>query len=346
MDYGLESSAAGSGGVVYPLFLECDQRGRVLWMSDRTRKALGNDVETLTTTIVMGAPLSVSRLMSTGNRVLVTVSRKQRVGAARIPEESLLRRLEGNLLRNYFRLQTAERSLSTRVRQHKRGDGRQAIRQIERERQRLGLELHTGVGQLLAAIRLQLEVIAAQLPAPPDPVQQALERISALAVDALGQVRSISRRLHPPEWQRLTLESALQQLWELSGIPQRLDGTLSLETLPRQPEHEVKVLLYRAAQEALSNLTRHSKATRIEMTLHAAGDRLALKIQDNGVGFSVARLWSAPASVSSGIGLRSIRDQADAIGGKLQIESGPLGTTLIVTAPFAPLENQPDEGER
>jgi len=159
-------------------------------------------------------------------------------------------------------------------------------------------------------------------------------------------VRSISRRMHPPEWQRLTLESALEQLWALSGIPQRLDGSLRLESLLRQPEQEIKVLFYRAAQEALSNLTRHSQATRIEMTLRAAGDQLAMKIQDNGVGFSVAKLWSAPASVSSGIGLRSIREQADAIGGKLHIDSGPLGTTLIVTAPFVPVENRPDEGER
>ncbi len=332
MDYALRSSTAVAGEAVYPLFLECDLHGRVIWMSDRTRLVLGSD--TLSTTIVMGTTLSLSPVMKTSERVLMSALPKSPGG----PASSALRGLETSLLRNYFRLQIVERNLSARVRQQKRGGGRQAIRQMERERQRLGRELHTGVGQLLAAIRLQLEVVAAQLPTPPEPVQQALDSISALASDALEQVRSISKRMHPPEWQRLSLESALGQLWDLSGIPQRSDATARLETLPQQPEQEVKVLFYRAAQEALSNLTRHAKATRIEMTLRAEDGSVVLKIQDNGVGFNVAKLWAAPPSVSSGIGLRSIREQAQAIGGKLQIESGPLGTTLLVTAPFAPLE--------
>ena len=60
-------------------------------------------------------------------------------------------------------------------------------------------------------------------------------------------------RLHPPEWQRLTLESALQQLWDISGIPEKYQVSLHIQPLPREPELEVKVLMYRAAQEALSN---------------------------------------------------------------------------------------------
>ena len=338
MNYGLKSGIAGCGEVVYPLFLECDLRGRVLWMSDGTRSVLGPEAETLQKTIFTGAPMSVSKVMRTGDRVLLTVWPKKSAKACRA-EESALRSLENNLLRHYFRLQKAEQNLSMQVRRRKRGGGRLAIRQVERERQRLGRELHTGVGQALAAIRLQLEVIAAQLPEAPGPAQQALNRISSLAGDALEQVRSVSKRLHPPEWQRLTLEAALDQLWELSGIPQRFAATLRLEPLPRQPEQEVKVLCYRAAQEALANLTRHAQATRIEMTLEAAGDEVRLKIEDNGVGFDVAKLWSAPASVSAGIGLRSIREQAESIGGRLEIDSGPSGTTLTVVAPFTPIEN-------
>ena len=317
MEYGLKSCTAGGGGVVRSLFLKCNLGGRTYWMTDTTQGAKGR-AGSASITIVMGPPLSFFQTAST-----VTG----------------LHGLEGNLLRNYFRLQKAERNLSSRVKQRKRGGGRQAIRQMERERQRLGRELHTGVGQLLAVIRMQLEVIATQLPSPAATLQQALDGIAALANEALEQVRSISKRLHPPEWQRLTLESALQQLWDLSGIPQRLEATLHLEPLAQQPEQEVKVLFYRAAQEALSNLIRHAQASRIEMQLSPAGDRVMLRIQDNGVGFNVAKLSAAPASVASGIGLRSIREQAEAIDGKLQIESGPQGTTLIVTAPFTPSEN-------
>jgi two-component system, NarL family, sensor kinase len=199
------------------------------------------------------------------------------------------------------------------------------------ERQRLGRELHTGVGQMLAAIRLQLETISPQLPCLPGPVRQAMEHIDTLANDALEQVRSISKRLHPPEWQRLTLEAALQQLWELSGVPQRFESTLRISPLPAEPDIEVKVLLYRAAQEALSNLARHSHATRVDVALELLGDRLVLSIHDNGVGFDVAGLMFSPASVASGIGLRSIRELAAALGGKLEVESSPLGTKLVAS---------------
>ena len=247
--------------------------------------------------------------------------------------------LQSSLVKHYFRLREAEQGLSIRAESLHRGTGGGAIRQIELERQRLGREMHTGLGQLLAAIRLQLEVVASQLPHPPELVAKALERIGTLAADALEQVRSISHRLHPPEWQRLTLEAAILQLWEYSGIPERLEASLRIEPLPREPEQEIKVLIYRGAQEAVANLTRHAHATRIDMVLAADGDRVVLTIEDNGIGFDVAKLLAAPASVASGIGLRSIREQAAALGGRLEITSGPGGTKLELSAPFAAPES-------
>ncbi len=247
--------------------------------------------------------------------------------------------LQSSLVKHYFRLREAEQGLSIRAESLRRGTGGGAIRQIELERQRLGREVHTGLGQLLAAIRLQLEVVASQLPHPPELVAKALERIGTLAADALEQVRSISHRLHPPEWQRLTLEAAILQLWEYSGIPERLEASLRIEPLPREPEQEIKVLIYRGAQEAIANLTRHAHATKIDMALEASGDRVVLTMEDNGIGFDVAKLLAAPASVASGIGLRSIREQAAALGGRLEITSGPGGTKLELSAPFAAPES-------
>ena len=195
------------------------------------------------------------------------------------------------------------------------------------------------MGQMLAAIRLQVEIISRQLPGPPNPVAQALHRIDSLANDALEQVRSISKRLHPPEWQRLTLAAALQQLWEISGIPQRFEGSLRIDPLPAEPDLEVKVLLYRAAQEAFSNLARHSRATRVDAALETLDDRMVLSIEDNGVGFDFAGLLFSPANVASGIGLRSIRELAAALGGKLEVESGALGTKLVVSISGNPPES-------
>ena len=166
-------------------------------------------------------------------------------------------------------------------------------------------------------------------------MQQALSRISSLASEALEQVRSVSARLHPPEWQRLTIEAALQQLWDLSGIPQKFEASLRIQPLPHEPDLEAKVLLYRAAQEALSNVARHARATRVAAVLETRDDFLILTIRDDGVGFDVAGLLRGPASVASGIGLRSIREQAAALGGKLEIQSGPAGTRLLASLPFS-----------
>ncbi len=247
--------------------------------------------------------------------------------------------LQSSLVKHYFQLREAEQGLSIRAKSLQRESGGSAIRQIELERQRLGRELHTGLGQLLAAIRLQLEVVVSQLPHPPELVAKALERIGTLASDGLEQVRSISHRLHPPEWQRLTLEAAVLQLWEYSGIPELLEASLRIEPLTREPEQEVKVLIYRAAQEALANLTRHAHATKVEMALETRGDQVVFRMEDNGVGFDVAKLLAAPVSVASGIGLRSIREQAAALGGQLEITSGPGGTKLELSAPFTAPES-------
>jgi len=242
--------------------------------------------------------------------------------------------IQVNLLRHCFRLQRAERRLYARARLKRPAGGRYAALLIERERQRLGRDLHTGLGQTLSAIRLQLEIIASKLPDPPDPVVQAVSRISTLMDEALSQVRSLSRRLHPPEWQRLALYEALQQLWDLSGVPQKLEASLTLQPLPAEPELEVKVLMYRVAQEALSNLVRHAQATRVDMAVEHRGATLVLMVRDNGVGFDAVQFLAAPPGANTGIGLRSIREQAAMLGGRLLVESGPDGTKLEVTVPY------------
>src|SRR5258708_24386983 len=103
---------------------------------------------------------------------------------------------------------------------------------------------------MLVGIRSQLEIVVTLLPQPPHLVEVALDHISTLLNDALEQVRPVSRKLHPPEWLRLTLEDALRQLWEISGIPQRYEASLQLSTLPHEPDTHVKILMYRAAHEA------------------------------------------------------------------------------------------------
>ena len=259
---------------------------------------------------------------------------RRRAGMTLDAEAGGLLQLQSRFVAHYFRLQTAERKLSNWMQSSRPAAGISAVRQIEKERERLARELHTGVGQLLVAIRLQLEVITSQLSKPPAAGEQALDRIASLASDAGEQIRSLSRRLHPPEWQRLTLESAIRQLWESSGVPERFEASLEIEPLAREPEQEGKVLVYRAAQEALTNLARHAKASRVKMNLVTRDGKIVLRIEDNGVGFDVGRLWNAPENVTQGIGLRSIRELAASLGGALDIVSGKEGTRLELSVPL------------
>jgi signal transduction histidine kinase len=316
-------------------------------MSDRAQTALGEPEHLidLVVAIAIGSPVVVGhpslaalrlwRVWQTSNSVLV---------GALPAEPSLdiiieLWGIQGDLLAHFFRLWQAEQSLALKVLRRRRRSGRTAIRQIELERQRLGRELHTGVGQMLAAMQLQLDIVKAHLPEAPPEVSEALERLRILADQTMGQIRGISRRLHPPEWQGLTLEAAIRQLWELSGVPQRFEAWLRLDPLPREPELEIKVLLYRAVQEGLSNLVRHAGATQVSVSLTCAADQITLEIVDNGVGFDAASHAGAPAGAGVGLGIRSIRDQAEAVGGKVLVESRPGSTKLVVTVGFSPVES-------
>lgn len=246
---------------------------------------------------------------------------------------STLVSLQNRFIQRYFRLQQVERKLLQQAQRKRPSAGRKAIQQIELERQRLGRDLHTGVGQMLAATRLQLEIIDSQMPSPPPAVRQALDRVSVLASQALDQVRSVSRRLHPPEWQRLSLSEAVRQLWDLSGLPQRTQASIAIAPGLPEPDLEAKIMIYRAVQEALSNIARHSHATTVALSLRPRGYRLVLTVHDNGVGFDAPGLLNAPPNLSSGIGLRAIREQAAAIGGELNVRSGRDGTTLEVSVP-------------
>jgi two-component system NarL family sensor kinase len=240
--------------------------------------------------------------------------------------------IEERLLSRLRRLQTLESRLVKLVARRRQHAGRRAVRQIERERNRLGRELHTGVGQLLASIRIQVDLIEAQLPSPPEVVREALDRISMLAATALEEVRGVSKQFYAPEWQRLSLDQAIQQLVETSGLSQRFGISLAVAHLPVDPDPDIKTLFYRAAQEGLSNIARHSQATQVMLALESSGGGIRLTVKDNGGGFEVREMLSGPAG--GGIGLRSLREQAADLEGKALVHSGPEGTTLEVFVPM------------
>jgi signal transduction histidine kinase len=202
------------------------------------------------------------------------------------------------------------------------------LTELERERSRIARELHAGAGQPLAGIKLHLEMLEDRAAGLPDSAQATVGRLQTLADQALGQVRALSHRLHPPDWQETTVVQALESLIESSGLEGRLELRRDFRPLAEEPSHGVKVQLYRCAQECISNIIRHSGATAAAVSLTAEDGWLTLTVADNGMGFdSSAR--------RSGIGLRAISENAAMMGGKSDVESGAFGTKIMVSLPFA-----------
>ena len=256
----------------------------------------------------------------------------QQMGRLADPANSALAAMQLRASRNYFRLLEADRELRARSRGAPKTIGTLLADSLEAERQRLGRELHTGVGQALAGIHVHVGLLEAALPDPPEPVRKSLHWIAALAATALEQVRGVSRRLYVPAWQAQSLVEALRSLWEASGISDKFAGTLDLREPSAEPPPEVRRAIYLVAQEGISNAILHADARRVRMSLGEKGGRIALEVADDGDGFRAPADAARPAAVA-GIGLRSLRDLARQLGGGLQAESTPEGAKLTISFP-------------
>jgi two-component system NarL family sensor kinase len=212
--------------------------------------------------------------------------------------------------------------------------GRVIVRVLERERSRIARELHAGAGQPLAGIKLNLDMLDDCAAVLPEAGRAALARLQILAEQAFEQVRAVSHSLHPPEWQGLTTGDALRCLVQSSGLMERLEVEMDIRPLPSEPSHSVKIALYRCAQECISNVARHSAATRFSLSLaliHAANiPMVELRLEDNGRGFPLE-----PSPASMGIGLLAIREHTSALGGVCDILSGSEGVRIRVQLPLA-----------
>jgi signal transduction histidine kinase len=201
------------------------------------------------------------------------------------------------------------------------------LTELERERSRIARELHAGAGQPLAGIKLHLEILEQSIAGLPDTARDTIGRLYTLAEQALGQVRAVSHRLHPPDWQEMPIEEALGSLLDTSGLSGKLTLTRDLRPLREEPDHITKIQIYRCAQECISNIVRHSAATEAAVALRAEDGRFLLTVTDNGHGFDIS-------ARKSGIGLRALAETAAAGGGFSTVTSGPDGTRIVVSLPY------------
>jgi two-component system sensor histidine kinase UhpB len=192
-----------------------------------------------------------------------------------------------------------------------------ALSAQESERRRIARELHDEVGQTLTAVLMDLKRAADRAPDPAlrNELVQAQETTRA----SLDEVRRLAHRLRPGVLEDLGLTSALTALaTEVSDhtgleIRRRFDNGLELD-------EQTELVLYRVAQESLTNVARHAGATRIDLSLVREGDAAVLRIEDNGRG---------AGPTHEGAGIRGMRERALLIGAILELQDGPSGGTQV-----------------
>jgi two-component system, NarL family, sensor kinase len=199
----------------------------------------------------------------------------------------------------------------------------------EEERGRIARELHDGVSQHVVGARYELEAARDLFQsAAPNAVQQFHVGLAALG-GVLHEIREISHRIQPPDLEELGLALSTRTFTERfqrrTGIRVEVETSGELDAL----SPVAAVALFRIVQEALMNVEKHAGARNVEVHLTTVGEKVHLRITDDGCGVSSGVLVRAP-----GIGLRNIRQRAGHLGGVFRIQSQPGDTSIHVSLPL------------
>jgi two-component system sensor histidine kinase UhpB len=223
------------------------------------------------------------------------------------------------------RIELAFLRMMRRLEAERRRAGSAALRAQEEERARLARDLHDEVNQSLTGLLLRLE--AAREAAPPE-LEAELAETKALANQAMRELLSLARQLRPTALDDLGLKAAIAgQVEQLARG--EIEAGLSAEGDVSDLSDDAQLVVYRVAQEALSNAARHSGAGHVAVTLRRsdAGGGVELEVADDGRGFAFDES-------EGGLGIGGMRERALLIGGELTIESRPgHGTTVRLIVP-------------
>ena len=206
----------------------------------------------------------------------------------------------------------------------------EVVRSGDRERSRVGKELHDSIAQSLAALRYQL--IAIEREAQDPELTEKLRAIRQSAGEVLEQVRLLSLAVHPQILDDLGLVAALRHLARTTanGAAIVVSVTPEVESQLRDLPSDVAVAVYRVARESVANALRHGAPTGIDIRVGLAGHELAMHVEDDGKGFDPA----SAEKEGQAMGLFQMRERIALLNGKVEIVSGPQqGTEVRVRVP-------------
>lgn len=234
------------------------------------------------------------------------------------------RRVEMSDSTDVQRLARAFNNMLERLEAERRRSGQLVLKAQEEERKRVARDLHDEVNQALTALLLRLEAAAQH--APPE-LQGELDETKQLANQAMAELLDLARQLRPTALDDHGLAAAVaghvRELGRRGQAKTHLDVDPSVQNLPQ----EVETVIYRVAQEAMTNAARHSGARRIDVSLGRVDSRVVLEVSDDGKGFAFAE-------EGKGLGLSGMRERALLVDGSLEIDSRPgRGTTVRLEVP-------------
>jgi PAS domain S-box-containing protein len=204
----------------------------------------------------------------------------------------------------------------------------------DEERRRIARELHDSVGQMLAAVSMNLAHVHHEAAALSPDARKALEDNAGLLEQLSSEIRTISHLLHPPLLDEVGLQSALQ--WYIDGFSERSKIKVDLELpddfgrLPRNLE----ITLFRVVQECLTNIHRHSGSSTAAIRVARSQNEVRLEVRDAGKGLPAEAQTSLSSGKLSGVGLRGMHERLRQMGGHLDVQSNGNGTLIHATLPI------------
>jgi signal transduction histidine kinase len=233
------------------------------------------------------------------------------------------------LLRQSDRLQEQLRLLS-----------RQILSAQEDERRRISRELHDVIAQTLTGINIRLATLKKEALVNTKGLDRNIARTQRLVEKSVNIVHEFARELRPAVLDDLGLIPALHSFVKLFSKRTRIHINLKVFAGVEQLNGNQRTILYRVAQEALSNVSRHAQASRVEVDIQKLPDCICMKINDNGKSFEVERVLNANGRKR--LGLLGMKERVEMVGGRFGIESAPgKGTTITAQLPSAKNGSEP-----
>jgi len=201
------------------------------------------------------------------------------------------------------------------------------IVQQEVERQRIARELHDDIGQGIALLKVEIDLMATGVDS--EQTRAQLCKLSSRVGEIASDVHDVSHELHPSRLRAIGLVSALQSLCRDTSAQRKVCVTFTQGLVPTSVDADVSLCLYRIAQESLRNVVRHSQARDAHVTITSDDGFVSLQIADSGIGFDPRHVAHA------GLGLHSMRERVAILNGQLSIDAAQgSGTQIRVRIPL------------